>query len=214
MSALSEKDFWDAAQHAFDTEALELTILPTERCNLSCSYCYETFELGKMRPLVVEAVQRLIRRRGPHLRHLQVDWFGGEPLLAMDVIEAIAGTAHTAAQENPHLDYTGSATTNGVLLTESVARRLSNVGVRLLHVSLDGPAEAHDETRIDRKGRGTFAKLHANLEAIRDSDVDVKVKLRVHVTPRNHKMLPEFVDELVQSFIPDERFDALFLPDC
>ena len=212
MPLLAEDDFWGAAAHAFDGEALELTILPTERCNLNCVYCYETFQLGKMKSEVVRSVTRLIARRGPHLRRLAIDWFGGEPLLAMDVIEEIASAAQAAAGDNPHLDYSSSATTNGVLLTADRARKLAALGVRTLHVSLDGPAEAHDETRVNKKGEGTFAGLHDNLVAIRDSDIDVRIKLRVHVTQRNHQLLRGFTDELIETFVPDKRFDIYYFP--
>jgi uncharacterized protein len=212
MAGLDGNEFWKAASDAFASDALELTILPTEQCNLRCTYCYEAFEIGHMEDGVVAAIKHLITNRMPELRRLSVDWFGGEPLLAMDVIEEIGGLAQQLADVNPQLEYKGSITTNGVLLTSEYARRLSAVGVRHLHVSLDGPDGVHDRTRRLRGGRGTFGRIQQNLLAIRDSDTDTRVDLRVHVTPANVDTLDAFTEQLIDTFLTDERFTAYFFP--
>ena len=65
---------------------LELTLFVTERCNFRCTYCYEDFSKGRMRPDVVAAVQTLIRTRASDgLKELHLSFFGGEPLLAKQV---------------------------------------------------------------------------------------------------------------------------------
>jgi uncharacterized protein len=212
MPRLEGSEYWKAASDAFASDALELTILPTEQCNLRCTYCYEAFEIGRMDDSVVFAIKRLISNRVPELRKLSVDWFGGEPLLAMDVIEQISGLAQLLADDRPELEYKGSITTNGVLLTSEYARRLSTVGVRHLHVSLDGPDGIHDLTRRLRGGRGTFRRIQENLVAIRDSDIDTRIDLRVHVTPANVESLDAFTEELIETFLGDERFTAYFFP--
>ncbi len=212
MAHLEGPEYWKAASDAFASDALELTILPTEQCNLRCTYCYEAFELGHMETGVVTAIKRLIAHRAPELRTLSVDWFGGEPLLAMDVIEQVSGLAQEMADARPELEYKSSITTNGVLLTSEYAQRLSAVGVRHLHVSLDGPDGIHDRTRMLRGGRGTFRRIEQNLLAIRDSDIDTRIDLRVHVTPANVGSLDAFTEQLVETFLGDERFTAYFFP--
>jgi len=212
MPTLTPVAFWKSAAEAFASDTLELTILPTEKCNLRCTYCYEKFELGKMTADVVGSVKQLISVRAPELRRLKISWFGGEPLLAIDVIEDIGAHALRLAEEHPLLDYSASATSNGVLMKPDVARRIAQAGVRHVHVSLDGPAAAHDLTRVGGGGRGTFADLESNLLGVRDSDIDMLIDLRVHVTPLNVDMLEEFTDYLVETFLPDDRFNAYFFP--
>jgi len=212
MARLEGSEYWKAASDAFASDALELTILPTEQCNLRCTYCYEAFEIGRMEDEVVAAVKNLIANRIPELRRLSVDWFGGEPLLAMDVIEEISGLAQQLSEVYPELEYKSSITTNGVLLTSEYAQRLSAIGVRHLHVSLDGPDGIHDLTRRLRGGRGTFARIQQNLLAIRDSETDTRIDLRVHVTPANVDCLDAFTEELIDTFLTDERFTAYFFP--
>lgn len=212
MPTLSPVTFWKSAAEAFASDTLELTILPTEKCNLRCTYCYEKFELGKMTPEVVDSVQQLLTRRAPELRRLKIGWFGGEPLLAIDVIEAIGAHARQLAAEHPAFEYSGSATSNGVLMSLEVAQRLVQAGVNHVHVSLDGPAAAHDLTRTGGNGRGTFADLQRNLLVLRDSDVDLVADLRVHVTPLNADLLDAFTEQLIDTFLPDDRFNVYFFP--
>ena len=93
---------------------LELIILPTEKCNFRCSYCYETFAIGRMQLAVQEAVCRLIASRDD-LDQLEISWFGGEPLLGLPVIRKIGAFAHAFADKYG-IALLGSMTTNGYLL--------------------------------------------------------------------------------------------------
>ncbi|HET9252968.1 MAG TPA: radical SAM protein, partial [Candidatus Eisenbacteria bacterium] len=68
---------------------LHLILFSTEACNFRCVYCYETFQYKKMEPWVAEGVKRLLERRMPGLDVLELSWFGGEPLLAKDIIEDV-----------------------------------------------------------------------------------------------------------------------------
>ncbi len=66
---------------------LSLTFLTTEQCNFRCKYCYEDFEKGKMKDEVVNGVIRYLKKNLSSYSGVSIDWFGGEPLLALDVIE-------------------------------------------------------------------------------------------------------------------------------
>jgi uncharacterized protein len=161
---------------------------------------------------VVASIKHFLQRRAPELRKLHIDWFGGEPLLAVGVVEEVSGFAQELARENPFLDYTSSITTNGILLTSDVARRLAAVNVRNLHVSVDGPAEVHDITRKSGGGFGTFARIERNLNDIHSTEIDVYIQLRVHVTPANITLLDNFVDWLSATYLCDPRFSVYFFP--
>jgi len=93
----------------FRSNYLNLIILPTEACNFRCTYCYETFENKKMPRSVVSGIKSLIDRRGEELDELEISWFGGEPLLALDVITEISkhalGVAKTEGEVHVPLRY-------------------------------------------------------------------------------------------------------------
>lgn len=68
---------------------LSLTVMPTEKCNFRCRYCYEKFEKGRMTDEDQISLLKFIQKQIPGNAHVHISWFGGEPLLAFDVIENI-----------------------------------------------------------------------------------------------------------------------------
>lgn len=193
-------------------EMLHLIVLPTEQCNFRCTYCYEDFAVGRMGEAVVGGIKRLIDRRAADLRRLDVSWFGGEPLLARPVVEELAGHMADLAAGRPGLHYRADMTTNGYLLDTGTAGRLAALGVDRYQISLDGPAEAHDTTRLRADGRGSFDRIWRNLLAIRDSGLPVGVLLRIHLTPANLPLMPAFLARLRDTFLRDERFSLHLKP--
>jgi uncharacterized protein len=112
---------------AVDPERLELILLPTEKCNFRCTYRYESFEIGRMQPAVVNGIKRLLDVRLPQLRQLELSWFGGEPLLAPQVVVEISSHASLLAAKHS-VSYNGNMTTNAYLLTPDLLRRLVSLG--------------------------------------------------------------------------------------
>ncbi|MGW3361025.1 radical SAM protein [Streptomyces bungoensis] len=202
--------FLDEVARSFNDRTLQLFILPTEKCNFRCTYCYEKFDIGRMKPAVVEAVKAFIDRRIEHLDALSVEWFGGEPLLAKPVIFDIAQHIHSSLASAPSVAYRGSMTTNGYLLDGDTATSLIGLGVRSFQISLDGPPDIHDESRVKADGSGTFSEIWHNLLTLRDSDLSFDVMLRLHFTPATAAHLYSLIDLLNHAFADDDRFRVLF----
>jgi uncharacterized protein len=198
-------------RESFDPAYLNLFILPTEHCNFRCTYCYEDFKLGRMSPEVVRGVKRLLSKRLPSLHTLDVSWFGGEPLLAMPVIEEVSEhiLGLTGSSSHP-VTYRATITTNGYRLDLPTIRRLVTLGVTESQVSLDGLAQTHDRTRRRSDGVGTFERIWSNLVSLRDSDVPFKILLRVHFSPDNYSEIDELVSTLNSEFSGDPRFTVFF----
>ena len=130
---------------------LQLIILPTEACNFRCVYCYETFEIGKMKRPVITGILALIKKRLPDLNRLVLSWFGGEPLLAVDVIQAISEQVLSVLPNYPRVRYYADMSTNGYVLDTELFQRLLGWNIRTYQISFDGPEEVHDRKRISRK---------------------------------------------------------------
>jgi len=186
---------------------LHLILMPTEACNFRCVYCYETFALKRMRPDVVTGVKRLLSQRASDLTLLLLSWFGGEPLLAPDIMEDVMGHARGLAARNPDLAIRADATTNGSLLNDAMADRLFAAGVRDFQISLDGPAAWHDRKRVRPGGGATFEGIWRNLLALKTRPERFHVTLRVHVDRDNVDAIPEFLPRLGSEFSGDDRFD-------
>jgi uncharacterized protein len=193
-------------------DALHLILLPTEQCNFRCTYCYEDFVVGRMEPSTVSSIKRLIERRIDGLETLTISWFGGEPLLALPVVEDISQHIVALAAARPGVQYGADMTTNGYFLDAARAHHLAALGIRFFQVSLDGPERLHDRTRIRADGRGSFDRIWKNLIAIRDSAAPVSVLLRVHLTPENLPTMPDFLADVRDTFLSDGRFRVLLKP--
>ena len=128
-------------------------------CNLNCSYCFASqgkykgdralmsFEVGK------RAFDFLIERSQGR-RNLEVDFFGGEPLMNLDVVKQLVEYARSIEkQHNKNFRFT--LTTNGVLLNDEINEFL-NKEMSNVVLSLDGRKEVHDHFRKDYSGRGSY----------------------------------------------------------
>ena len=188
----------------------QLIILPTEKCNFRCTYCYEDFVVGRMKQNTVFAIKMLLKKRVTDLETINVSWFGGEPLAAKNIVLEIAEYAKYLASEHPQLNYFGSMTTNGYLLNYETANALANVGIRKYQISLDGPREVHNKTRRRADGNGTYDKIWSNLLAIRDSSLPVSILLRIHFSADTFQLLDPLIEDIKKEFLPDSRFSVVF----
>jgi len=131
-------------------------------CNLNCSYCFASqgkyhgeravmsFEVGK------RALDFLVENSGTR-RNLEVDFFGGEPLMNFEVVKQLVAYARSIEKEKGK-NFRFTLTTNGVLVDDDVIefanRECSNVVL-----SLDGRKEVHDRFRVDYAGNGSWEKI-------------------------------------------------------
>jgi len=199
----------EVVSQAFNPYHLNLIILPTEKCNFRCTYCYENFDVGRMKPWVVEAIKKLLLARTADLDSLSLSWFGGEPLLAKNIVLDLSRYAAEIAREHS-IQYAANMTTNGFFLDLATAEALVMAGVNFYQISLDGYGEDHDATRVAANGTGTFDRIMANLRAIRDSDLSLTVLLRCHFSPGSFPKLDRLIDLLNREFGGDMRFRVYF----
>ena len=131
-------------------------------CNLNCSYCFASqgkyhgdralmsFEVGK------RALDFLMENSGTRT-NLEVDFFGGEPLMNWDVVKQLVEYARSVEKEH-HKNFRFTLTTNGLLIDEEVIdfcnKEMSNVVL-----SLDGRKEINDLTRVDYAGNGSYDRI-------------------------------------------------------
>ena len=131
-------------------------------CNLNCAYCFASqgkyhgeravmsFEVGK------QALDFLIANSGSR-RNLEVDFFGGEPLMNFQVVKDLVAYARSIEKEH-NKNFRFTLTTNGLLIDEDVIdfanREMSNVVL-----SLDGRKEIHDRYRVDYAGNGSWERI-------------------------------------------------------
>lgn len=153
---------------AMPNESVWLTICPTMACNFDCPYCFEADRHGKMSPEVQDDVVALAERMldTSHGKRLEITWYGGEPLLALDVIEALSERLMAIAKDRG-VTYGAQIVTNGYLLTQDVADTLERCNVTLAQITLDGIGATHDATRHLAGGGPTYERIVSNLRELR-----------------------------------------------
>ena len=193
----------------FRSNYLNLIILPTEACNFRCTYCYETFENKKMPRPVVTGIKSLIDRRGEDLDELEISWFGGEPLLALDVITEISKHALDVAKTEG-FTFRSGMTTNGYFLNRDRFSQCLDHKIDFFQISLDGSADDHNASRKLASGEGTFDRIWSNLIAMKGTVAEFVVLLRLHYTLENFVSVGQFARRIRDVFGEDQRFRYFF----
>jgi len=163
-----------------------------------------------MKRETINAVKELIRRRADDLDVLYLTWFGGEPLLALDIILEISTYASELTRQYPNLSHQGSMTTNAYRLDLPTFSALAKVGVLNYQISLDGPREIHNRTRVKADGGESFDAIWENLLAIRSTDFPAQIKLRLHFSADTVSQLDPLIEDIKREFHLDPRFSVIF----
>ena len=166
-------------------------------CNLNCSYCFASqgkyhgdravmsLEVGK------RALDFLIENSTGR-RNLEVDFFGGEPLMNFDVVKELVAYAREREKECGK-NFRFTLTTNGVLIDDDVIdfanREMSNVVL-----SLDGRKEIHDRYRVDYAGQGSWEKIVPKFQKLVEARGGKNYYMRGTFTHAN----PDFLKDIQQ----------------
>ncbi|MBP3041903.1 radical SAM protein, partial [Bacillaceae bacterium Marseille-Q3522] len=153
------------------TDSLFLTIMPTEQCNFRCIYCYESFLRGSMPLELRKGVIKFVEKKAKLIDDFFVDWFGGEPLLAFDVIEELSKAFLNICDSN-NVKYGAAMTTNGYNLTVDTMKKCLFYNIKGFQITIDGNLKQHNERRILRDGGNTFEVIFKNLRDLHNSDLD------------------------------------------
>ena len=195
-------------QNIEKSRRLQLAIIVTGKCNLRCVYCYEKFDKPKMSEGTQEEIVSYLKNTLPKYDSLYVGWFGGEPLLALDVIEVLSNKIITLCQSLKKMYY-ASITTNGVLLTRSYHKVLDRCKVDMFQITLDGGPEIHDRQRVTPNGMGSYDKIYKNLLEMRNSDFRFIATIRINIAKSTtiNDAFKAFFKQLYSDFGKDPRFN-------
>lgn len=207
---LYSKDYYeDIAHSTMDDEdyvkALCLNII--HDCNLRCKYCFADEgeyhgHKGKMSiDTAKKALEYVIKRSGPR-KNIEVDLFGGEPLMAMDVIKEVVQYGKELGEKHKkNIRFT--MTTNSTLLTPEVVDFLdAEMGNIIL--SIDGRKEINDQVRVRADGTGSYEKILPQIKnMISKRTAGKQYYVRGTFTKKN----PDFFNDIMS--LVDEGFKEI-----
>lgn len=164
-------------------------------CNLNCSYCFASqgkyhgeralmsFEVGR------RALDFLVENSGKR-RNLEVDFFGGEPLMNWQVVKDLVAYARSI-EKDAGKNFRFTLTTNGVLLDDEVTE-FCNREMHNVVLSLDGRKEVNDHFRVDVAGNGSYERIVPNFQRFVAARGDKSYYMRGTYTHYN----PDFTNDL------------------
>ena len=166
-------------------------------CNLNCSYCFASqgkyhgdraimsLEVGK------RALDFLIENSGSR-RNLEVDFFGGEPLMNFQMIKDLVAYAREIEKKHGK-NFRFTLTTNGVLVDDDVIE-FANKEMSNVVLSLDGRKEVHDRFRVDYSGKGSYDKIVPKFQKFVSARQGKNYYMRGTFTHHN----PDFLNDVKQ----------------
>lgn len=166
-------------------------------CNLNCSYCFASqgkyqgeralmsFEVGK------RAIDFLVEN-SKNRHNLEVDFFGGEPLMNFQVVKDIVAYARSIEKEKGK-NFRFTLTTNGVLIDDDVID-FANKECSNVVLSLDGRKEIHDRFRVDHAGRGSYDNIVPKFQKLVKAREGKNYYMRGTFTHAN----PDFLNDIKQ----------------
>ncbi|MEE0841165.1 MAG: thioether cross-link-forming SCIFF peptide maturase [Acutalibacteraceae bacterium] len=164
-------------------------------CNLNCEYCFASqgkyhgdravmsFEVGK------RALDFLVENSGSR-KNLEVDFFGGEPLMNFEVVKQMVAYARSIEKEKGK-NFRFTLTTNGLLVDDDVIE-FSNKEMSNVVLSLDGRKEVHDRYRVDYAGNGSWEKIVPKFQKFVNARGNKNYYMRGTFTHNN----PDFLEDI------------------
>ena len=176
-------------------------------CNLNCAYCFASqgnyhgeravmsYEVGK------QALDFLMDHSGTR-HNLEVDFFGGEPLMNWQVVKDLVAYARSVEKERGK-NFRFTLTTNGMLIDDDVID-FANKEMHNVVLSLDGRKEVHDRYRVDYAGKGSWETIVPKFQKLVASrPADKPYYMRGTFTHEN----PDFLEDIKTML--DLGFDEL-----
>ena len=183
------------------SQTFALTIAPTLDCDFACVYCYEEGKKhGYILKEVQEAIVKSIENQTKFVEGVNITWHGGEPLLALDIIENITKQVLQICEKND-MKYSAGIITNGYNLTKNSVLKLKELKIGYLQITLDGTEKIHNSRRPLRNGGPTFEKILNNIQVCKE--LLPRVSLRVNVDKENQEDMIRVLDVIREFDIQD-----------
>ncbi|MBE6052535.1 MAG: radical SAM protein [Clostridium sartagoforme] len=190
---------------------LELTLLPTNRCNFRCPYCYEDHEDIKMSKELQDSIIKYVRKNIYKYTNVHISWFGGEPTEELGVMQYLSEEIMKICEKR-YKQYRSGITTNAYNLDLETFEKLLLWKINHFHITIDGPKEIHDQQRFKTDGSGTFDKIIENLLNIKKHFKNRRftMLIRTNVSNEVFQQLEKYLRFMSENFGDDDRFVFYF----
>lgn len=186
-------------KEVFESSAYSLTLLPSLDCNLRCWYCYEKHIKGShLNPDIQDKIVKhveVVFEKNTSLKCLNVEMFGGEPLLYFDseLYPVLKRIKDHMTLLNKYVNF--FFITNGVCITDSNIQKFSDLNASF-QISIDGYKITHDKVKFLKGEGGTYDHVINTIHLIVKHDTFMSVNLRINYNDETLEHLPEIIKDL------------------
>lgn len=186
----------------FGGNTIRLTIAPTMACNFRCPYCYEKGkEYTTMNAEIIDKLKEYIQKLKKEYKYIYIMWYGGEPLLAFDIIKNLMEEVY----RNFDKEYVSSGiVSNGYLLSERTVLEMKDYNINNIQITIDGPPEIHNKRRKLPTGEDTFFVILNNLKKALDVYPELLISVRINVDKTNINKIDEIEQYLKEYNLLDK----------
>lgn len=177
----------------YDMTNFGLTIASTLDCNFRCKYCFETHPKGKMNSETQAALVNFVESRLERAKNFSVTWYGGEPLLAKEIIWSLSEKFLELCAAKT-IDYDAFIVTNASLMEGSDVEQFRKYKISGAQITIDGVKEIHDKRRRSVTDESTFDRLIDRVNLLLNENLSVVV--RINIDKENIDRVDELLDIL------------------
>ncbi|QOX65014.1 radical SAM protein [Anoxybacterium hadale] len=189
----------------YEKSGLDLIVAPTMACNFSCPYCYESAKSGIMSVEIQDKIISMAEDFARSGQKIKITWFGGEPLLAKEVIYRTSERLIEICEKNK-VEYEATIITNGYLLDEATVRKLKEYRVSEAQITLDGLPATHNQKRRLKNNTGdpTFDQIVENI--ILAKKHGIAPAIRINIDKQTQTELKQLVELMIEKGLGEDLY--------
>lgn len=184
-------------EQRFQEHIYKIMIYATNQCNFRCVYCEQEHQAKRLEGATEERIIKFVKQAAEKIRCIEIDWFGGEPLLEIECVLRLMKNLGNICKEKS-CKLIGTMTTNGYLFTDDMLQQLWECHVREMQITVDGNRAFHDAGRIMPGGKGTYDTIVSNIR--RALKCGMKITLRINVGKQNAENALEVLGEIPEEY--------------
>lgn len=185
----------------YDNPTYRITVLPTLDCNFNCWYCYEEHSKDYMTSTIQKTIQKHVKAKlnDSNVKHMALDWFGGEPLLCFDDIVYPLSRKIKQECDKRGVLFSNSMTSNGSLITTSMIKKFKRIDLSSFQITLDGDETYHNKTKRSVANNNEYRNLLNIFFKLADNIENLNLLVRINYSPQNidtiHNIIKDFPKE-------------------
>lgn len=189
----------------YNSSVFNATIIPTLQCNLKCDYCFieqnPIHMSNKTITKTVDFLNDIIDIESPNLKHFNVKWFGGEPLLHPEIIEKISLPLIQNCKRHK-ISYHSMIYSNLTLINDKIIETLKKSNIKKINTTLDGFREKNDIRRVPKNKEYGFDNIINNIKNLKN---DFDINIQINIDRRNQQDVLTLIDFLINAHIIDGK---------